>query len=421
MIPTLQVYGDPSVSNKVLLERISPEFAYKARSAGAHSPVFSFTGEAYAADAMLFLSNCELFSLCAALAESEVRNPFTQHRQDPTLAAPNNKKPIVCLGSKKDWQPFKDVIEGLRKAGTIREGLLDNAYFTHSTKDAIAYIKNHVPTDLSDRRRLATNHKTYIDTEDAIDDLINTKPGTPRAKPNITVAFFGSATTKNPEHTNIAEEAARMCGENGWNLVNGGGAYGVMGALNTAGAEAGVHVHGITATKDYAQRLSGERDPTKILPDGVARFTFGKDMVHRIELYAKSSEALVALPGGIGTLQEITMIMHMLDEKHPAVMYEDKNGRMVKKPMVLVNQNGIWDNLIAYFRDNKDERISRPFKENIIVVNTIDELNRTLKRHFEQHPPKEFAISHLDDSIRSKERRRVNTAYSQGLLPFSQV
>ncbi len=417
MIPTIEIYGDTSRSNQELLKKISPDFAYKSRSAGAHTPVFSFTGEAYAADAMLFLPNCDLFSLCAALAENEVHNPFMQQTYDPTLKIPNNKKPIVCLGSKKDWKPFLDIIEGLKEAGTIREGLLEkNVHFTHSAKDAIGYIKSHLTNDLTNRRAEAVSHKTYIDSLDAADDLINTKEGTPKAKHSPTIAFFGSASSKNPKHKEIAEEAARMCGQNGWNIVHGGGAHSVMGALTDAGSAADAHVHGITATKTYAQILSGERDPDKILPDGMARFTFGKDMIHRIELYAKSSEALVALPGGIGTLEEIMMIMHLLHEKHPAVMYEDKSGKMVKKPMVLVNQNGIWDNLIAYYEHAGDDRITKPFKENIVVVNNIDELNATLKKHFEQHPPKAFAIDHLDDSIKSSERRKVNPGYRQGLL-----
>lgn len=112
------------------------------------------------------------------------------------------------------------------------------------------------------------------------------------------------------------------------------------------------------------------------------------------------------------------MIMHLLDEKHPAVMYEDKNGQMVKKPMVLVNQNGIWDNLLAYYEHSDDDRIKKPFKENIIVVSSVDELNTVLKKHFEKHPPKAFAIDRLDESIRSSERRKVDPSYRQGLFDF---
>jgi uncharacterized protein (TIGR00730 family) len=428
MKPTLQIYGTGSFHTQDgtvrsvgnLVDQIEPTFECKMRTDGAFSPVFSFTGEMYAADAMVFFPNCNLFSLCAAIAEKEAHNPFMQHQYDTTLKIPNNKKPIVCLGSEEDWTPFKKIIAGLSKRGTIRGNLLEKTvHFSPNADDMVAFIKANIPSDLSQKRAVQVNHKKYIDEKDAATDYVSADEHTAKPKRSApTIAFFGSATTVNEADIALAKEAGKACGENGWNIIHGGGVRGVMGALSEGGAAAGVYVHGITADNRYAMLLSGEKDPTKVIPDGAARYTAGKDMIHRIELYARNSEALVALPGGIGTLQEIFLTMMLLQENHPAVLYEDTQGAQVKKPMILVNQDGVWDDVIAYFHDAKRPELTKIFDENISVVADIEEMNAKLKAHFAAHPPKEFAIDRVDDTINTSHRAKVSRKHTQlGLFP----
>jgi uncharacterized protein (TIGR00730 family) len=398
MKPTLQIYGTgngynagngATHFNSALLDRISPDFAFKWRSEQSFSPVFSLTGEMYAADGLLFFPDCELFSVIAAIAEKEVDNPFMQHKHDTTRTLPNNRKPIVLLGSDEDWKPVRDIIDGLSKHGTIRGDLFGKTvHFSHDVKDAIEYIKAHIPAVNGNKRARMVDHKTYIDKRDALDDLIRDDEHTPKPKSAPTIAFFGSATTKNSAYIETATLAGQMCAENGWNVIHGGGIAGVMDALTQGAAKAGVYVHGITAANTYAMFLSGEKDPNKVIPDGQARFTSAKDMIHRIELYAKNSEALVALPGGVGTLEEILLTLKLLEENHPSALYEDKNGAMVKKPFILLNQGGIWDSLIAYFGKSASPELKQAFDQSVTVVQTVPEMNTKLKQFFSEHPPK---------------------------------
>jgi uncharacterized protein (TIGR00730 family) len=323
-----------------------------------------------------------------------------------------NQKPIVLLGPKEDWKYFTDLIDGLRARGTIRtsdkgETLLDYVtHFAETPQQAIDHLKANIPTDIVKRRQWAANHKTYIDLPDALTDHIMRDEQTAKPKLNApTIAFFGSATSKNPIHHEIGREAGRMCGHMGWNIIHGGGIAGVMGAISEGAMETGAHVHGITAATRYALYLSGEKHADEAVPKGQGRYTAGKDMIHRIELYAKNSEAMVALPGGVGTLEEAFLTIKLLEEQHEAVMYKDTAGNLVKKPFILVNQDGIWDGIIKYYNDRP--HLKAAFEQNVTVVDTIPELNQKLNSYFKEHPPVSFAIDRLDETIHSHAREVV--------------
>src|SRR5690554_6800281 len=115
----------------------------------------------------------------------------------------------------------------------------------------------------------------------------------------------------------------------GMRLVYGGGTRGIMGAVARGTIEAGGKVTGIIPrfliNKEAAQSALGELDDVVVT----------EDMHTRKHKMFEESDAFVALPGGIGTLEEVVEIMTwgQLGRHH--------------KPIAFVNINGFWDPMLA--------------------------------------------------------------------------
>ena len=111
---------------------------------------------------------------------------------------------------------------------------------------------------------------------------------------NICV-FAGSAEGAAPEYAAAARDLGRLLARGGHCLVFGGGARGLMGACAEGAAEEGGEILGI------APRFF---DEPGILYPGCTRFLFTDTMSERKTAMAAGSDAFIALPGGIGTLEE---------------------------------------------------------------------------------------------------------------------
>jgi uncharacterized protein (TIGR00730 family) len=127
-------------------------------------------------------------------------------------------------------------------------------------------------------------------------------------------------------HNETAEALGREIARCGWTLVYGGNYLGVMAALvDGARAERG-RVVGITPQCLADRGLSDPRCQELIVAD---------DLRHRKRLMEERGDAFVALPGGLGTLEEIfeiivARVLHLHD-----------------KPIVLLNVDGYYDPLLA--------------------------------------------------------------------------
>lgn len=137
------------------------------------------------------------------------------------------------------------------------------------------------------------------------------------------VALFCSSSDGLPPATiELAARFGRLCAERGVRLVYGGGARGLMGVAAGAAHAAGGAVLGIML--DALIRREGAN---------VAIGDF--HVVHTIEQRKReiieASDAVVALPGGIGTLDELTEIM-----------VQDDVG-LAHKPVCLCDVDGFWD------------------------------------------------------------------------------
>jgi uncharacterized protein (TIGR00730 family) len=116
-------------------------------------------------------------------------------------------------------------------------------------------------------------------------------------RPLHTVAVFcGSRRGRRPEYAAAAAEFGRAAARRGITLVYGGGDVGIMGALAESTIAAGGAIVGVIP-RFLLEREVGHR--------GLTRLEVVESMHQRKARMAELSEAFVALPGGLGTLEEL--------------------------------------------------------------------------------------------------------------------
>ncbi|MBP8776478.1 MAG: TIGR00730 family Rossman fold protein [Bacteroidaceae bacterium] len=154
---------------------------------------------------------------------------------------------------------------------------------------------------------------------------------------NICV-YAASSTKIDAAYFQAAQELGTLIAQKKWNLVNGAGNMGLMAATSDAAlAEAG-HVIGVIP------HFMIERGWQHI---GLSELIEVNDMHERKKTMADLSDGTIALPGGIGTLEEILEIITW------------KQLGLFVKPIVILNINGFYDNLIQQLSHCIDEQFMR--------------------------------------------------------------
>lgn len=108
--------------------------------------------------------------------------------------------------------------------------------------------------------------------------------------------YCGSRLGSLPAYEQAAAALGAAVGRRGWQLVYGGGGAGLMGRVADAALAAGAHVTGVIP-ESLMQREAGHR--------GLTELHVVKTMHDRKRLMADRADAFVALPGGIGTFEEL--------------------------------------------------------------------------------------------------------------------
>jgi uncharacterized protein (TIGR00730 family) len=138
--------------------------------------------------------------------------------------------------------------------------------------------------------------------------------------------YCGSSPGTDPAFVQAARDFGKILAENAIGLVYGGGAVGIMGELAQSVLKHGGEVHGIIPEFLVA------REHALKTPQGL---TVTRDMHERKRKMFEMADAFVALPGGVGTLEEIVEQMTWA-----------QLGRH-KKPILLANIEGFWQPLCA--------------------------------------------------------------------------
>jgi len=147
-------------------------------------------------------------------------------------------------------------------------------------------------------------------------------------KPSFSLCVYcGSRPGHEPEFAALAREVGSWIGQNGGQLVYGGGHNGLMGILADAALAAGARVIGVIpkalVEKEWAH-------------SGCTELHIVDNMHERKRIMAEHADAFLALPGGIGTLEEFFEVWTWRQ-----LGYHDK-------PVGLLNLNGFYDSLLAF-------------------------------------------------------------------------
>jgi uncharacterized protein (TIGR00730 family) len=171
--------------------------------------------------------------------------------------------------------------------------------------------------------------------------------------------YCGSSPGVRPQHLLAAEKLGRLLAEADIGLVYGGGDIGLMGAVARATLAAGGHVTGIIP------KFLVDREA--MLSD-VQELVVTADMHERKRLMFERSDAFVALPGGVGTLEELVEQMTWA-----------QLGRH-DKPILIADLDGFWTPLIALLDHMAMEGFLRPGLEiPYLVANSVEEVLPALK------------------------------------------
>jgi uncharacterized protein (TIGR00730 family) len=152
------------------------------------------------------------------------------------------------------------------------------------------------------------------------------------SKINTVCVYCGSGAGTNPRFIESARALGKTLAENRIRLVYGGGAVGMMGAVASS-----VLDHGGTVTGIIPGFLTAKENALKRVQEMIVT----PDMHERKRLMFEHADAFVALPGGIGTLEELVEQLTW-----------QQLGRH-SKPVLLANIDGFWEpllELIAHMR-----------------------------------------------------------------------
>lgn len=186
---------------------------------------------------------------------------------------------------------------------------------------------------------------------------------------NICV-YCGSGPGLNPVFAEAARALGRILAASRIGLVYGGGSLGLMGEVARATLKHGGHVTGIIPG------FLSEREQMLI---EAQELVVVDDMHQRKQLMFAKSDAFVALPGGLGTLEEFVEQLTWT-----------QLGRHTK-PIVLANIEGFWNPLLALFDRMSGETFIRPGLDlKVIVVDDVEKIVPAIEAAVKPYPA-EFA------------------------------
>lgn len=170
--------------------------------------------------------------------------------------------------------------------------------------------------------------------------------------PKLLCVYCSSSAKLDLKYYEAGERLGRALVARGWGLIYGGGNAGLMGVVARAVKESGGQVVGIIPDFMRERELAFHESDELVVVES---------MRERKRIMAERADAFVTLPGGIGTLEELTEIL------------TERYLNLTTKPLVLVNQDGFYDDLIRFFERMVRERFkSSGLADLCAVTATVD-------------------------------------------------
>ncbi len=170
--------------------------------------------------------------------------------------------------------------------------------------------------------------------------------------------FCGSSSAVDRKYFAAAEELGEKLARRGWRLVYGGGGVGLMGALSRAVLGHGGQVTGVIP-KGLLDLGVGERD--------VSELVVTEGLRDRKAIMDARGDAFIALPGGLGTLEEILEVLTLKQLGYHA------------KPVTVLDLDGFYDPLWTQIQRGIDLGFIKPeFLDLLYPAPDVDALLRYL-------------------------------------------
>ena len=152
------------------------------------------------------------------------------------------------------------------------------------------------------------------------------------------LVFCGSSPGARPEYSECAAELGRLLAARGLGVVYGGARVGLMGTLADSTLAAGGTVIGVIPTRLVEHEIAHPH---------LTKLHVVETMHERKALMAELSDAVIALPGGAGTLDELFEL------------FTWKQLGLHRKPIGLLDVTGYWQPLIGFLEHAVNERFLR--------------------------------------------------------------
>ena len=185
--------------------------------------------------------------------------------------------------------------------------------------------------------------------------------------------YCGSGPGTNPHFVEAAQAFGKALAESGVGLVYGGGSIGLMGAVAASTLEHGGRVTGIIP--DFLVKREHAMA-------GAQEMIVTHDMHERKRLMFERSDAFVALPGGIGTLEELVEQLTW-----------QQLGRH-SKPILLANIDGFWEPLMDLLAHMRATAFIRPtLSVDVLKAERVEEILPKLRAAAAQVPEAEKQLT----------------------------
>ena len=151
----------------------------------------------------------------------------------------------------------------------------------------------------------------------------------------MVTVYASSSSALKPVYYDAARRLGEILAAAGKSIVYGAGGHGLMGAVADGALSRNGEVYGVVPS--FLQNL-------ELTHQGLTRLKIVEDMHTRKQLMLKGSDAVVTLPGGSGTYEEMFEALTM-----------KRLGQWVG-PIILVNTNGFYDGLLEFMNHSIAER-----------------------------------------------------------------
>jgi uncharacterized protein (TIGR00730 family) len=166
--------------------------------------------------------------------------------------------------------------------------------------------------------------------------------------------FCGSRNGRQAGFVGAAERLGRILAASGVRLIYGGGGIGLMGTIARSTMENGGQTVGIVP--GFLRKL-------EVQQEGLTQLIVTETMHERKWLMYDMADAFAVLPGGIGTLEELTELLSW------------RHLRVHEKPIVIINLDHYWDPLLDLFEHAMSEEFAaRSLRNEYAVVDRVEDV-----------------------------------------------